>query len=481
MKTFTLSGDAAGREMVTRERAVELMQPITDAANAAGADGTVAFDKIQLSGKSFGLEAAEVVGEALARVTGVTVLDFSDVMSGRSFDDACVILARLTAPAACWPLVELNLSDNALGSAGVRACRAAMENKPQLARVYLNNDGLEHDAGDLLRDLFLANATPSVLTTFHIYNNLLKDAGAISLAPLFAKSPALTDLRLATTRVSEDGCRAVVQALVDGAQQFTHLDLSDNSMGADVVKLLARRVVARQKGAVKLQLSDVSGEEGIRSLLTALTRPGCSPTLTSLSLSDNEIGEDNRHHARLLSTALASKPALTHLDLEGNALGSAGAALVLDTLSTQCPALHSLNIAGNAIKGTTPLTKALHECLRSHSSSSSAAESSEAADSATDAGSSAWTMVNVNNNAFTAAQVSELRAVMKSLGDDGENEAETLLGTLSDNDDDPSDDDDDADEADDDDDAGSSDEEWATAATGADADVDELTAKVAAM
>ncbi len=61
---------------------------------------------------------------------------------------------------------------------------------------------------------------------------MMGDAGAIALAPLLAASPILEEFRMATTRVSKAGGKAVVAALVN-CKCLTRLDLSDNTLGDD--------------------------------------------------------------------------------------------------------------------------------------------------------------------------------------------------------------------------------------------------------
>ncbi len=79
--------------------------------------------KIRLSNKSFSVEAAEVVRDYLRALSDVVIADISDIIAGRPTEEALSVLVTICSGLKDFPLVEVDVSDNALGPRGVESCR----------------------------------------------------------------------------------------------------------------------------------------------------------------------------------------------------------------------------------------------------------------------------------------------------------------------------------------------------------------------
>ena len=77
---------------------------------------------ICLSNKSFDNGAATKIAEYVSSLSGVTVADISDIIAGRPEDEALRTLNIICSSLKKFELIEVNLSDNALGAKGVEAC-----------------------------------------------------------------------------------------------------------------------------------------------------------------------------------------------------------------------------------------------------------------------------------------------------------------------------------------------------------------------
>ena len=114
---FQLDG---GRELLNGSRMEELLATIP-----MDLDPTV----IRLSNKSFSVEAAEIIAVRLKEFKNVTIADISDIIAGRPEDEALQALTIICNSLSTNKLVELNISDNALGSKGVYACSSLISIK----------------------------------------------------------------------------------------------------------------------------------------------------------------------------------------------------------------------------------------------------------------------------------------------------------------------------------------------------------------
>ena len=115
-KVFSLSG---GREVVSESRAIELVA-------AAAISDFLEIEIIKLSNKSITDKAAEYIGsQVLSKCTNVKIVDISDCIAGRPEDEALRSLTAICDSLAHSTnnLIEVNVSDNALGIKGINACR----------------------------------------------------------------------------------------------------------------------------------------------------------------------------------------------------------------------------------------------------------------------------------------------------------------------------------------------------------------------
>jgi Ran GTPase-activating protein 1 len=343
MSTFSFDARCLDdkREMVDKARAVELLAPLH-----AAIESSQVVTKLTLCGKSFGIEAATYIGSVFGKLPAtVTSIDFNDCIAGQKTEDVGTILQSLCSPLKNQPLVEINLSNNALGHRGVSSVADMLANQPNLQRLYFNNDGLQGDAVALITKLVLGSQQDgtSRLRVFEIFNNMMGDAGAIALAPLLAASPILEEFRMATTRVSKAGGKAVVAALVN-CKCLTRLDLSDNTLGDDAGTMLAS-IVQQNPNLRILRLGDVGIERiSTKAILKALA--SSKPNLEELDLQHSDIGSGAT--LRSLIRFVLSNERLNKLQIESTNLKNRGAQALLKDLGSHS-ALQYLSLRGNEL------------------------------------------------------------------------------------------------------------------------------------
>jgi Ran GTPase-activating protein 1 len=171
---------------------------------------------IKLSNKSFSSEAALCISKHLLTFKNIEIADISDIIAGRAEEDALLTLKTICDSILGDKLIELNVSDNALGSKGVTACKSLFTRK-SLKRLYACNNGLSADACVLVAELLLESGCPE-LTTLHFYNNMSGDGGAAAIAgnqtvtstfcPLFSHIffLALTGMRIFIQTLCQISC-----------------------------------------------------------------------------------------------------------------------------------------------------------------------------------------------------------------------------------------------------------------------------------
>lgn len=344
VNVFQLTGP---REAVTESRARDLL-----AAVVCSSEPT----HLKLSNKSFSESSARVLAvELQERCRSVVCADLSDIIAGKSEEEALEVLRIICDSLGGCALQDLNLSDNALGRPGVLACQAVLSGKA-LRKLYVCNDGLSAEASETLFEILSKDGMPA-LSVFHFYNNMSGDGGAVAIAGLVRACPELVDFRFSATRAQRPGCLAVAQALTT-LTSLTSLDLGDCMFAGEAAVLLGQ-TLEKQMALTSLNLRDSGlGSEGIVIVVKAL-EAGPGRGLKVLDVSGNDIESDNVEH---LARLVANMPLLEELSLDDNCIESEGMALLAKSLA-MCPALRTLTActcevtAGGAYRLASALAK----------------------------------------------------------------------------------------------------------------------------
>ncbi|KAG6946444.1 hypothetical protein JG687_00016700 [Phytophthora cactorum] len=350
------------RELVTEARAHELVQTYADAEAQPPA-----FTHITLRNKSYTIEAARVIATFFSRLEArgafaqLTSVDFADMIAGRPEDEALQVLATLCdALSAIKTLTRIDLSDNALGEKGVRACFGLLQEQEQLQHMYFCNNGISAAAAGVIAQevlLFRGQDTPTKLETFHFYNNMSGDGGAIALAKLLPLSPALKDLRFSATRAQREGSLTFAKALAS-LKKLEKLDLSDNTFKAQGGEAIAA-AVKNMPNLVEVNLRDAAIEDdGLVAIAGALREGGAAKALTTLDVSGNDLTAEGM---LALGQMLRESAVLRVLQVEENEIGSKGAKIIAKALKVGSPALEKVvaNVNEIGASGALALVKAV--------------------------------------------------------------------------------------------------------------------------
>ena len=322
------------REFLTHETAEELLAPMLSPGSK--------IQKIKFSTKSFGVDAAEVAARAIRNVSGSLIdADMSDVIAGRPEDEALASLRIMCEALSTCKLRHLNLSDNALGEKGIRACSAAFENQDLLESIAFQNVGCSVHGCAALDELLQRTES---LRSFHLLNNMSGDEGAKSIAKVLFRCPVMEDFKMASSRVGPEGGLALANALANAGNRLVSLDLHDNPLTSEVASGLAT-VISRHVGLKKLNLNDTClGDDGIGPVAGALSMAAVE--LEDLQLELNEITLDA---AETLGNAIRGKHSLRRLNLRENELEDDGAVAVAKAVAG-LKGLEVIDACANQIK-----------------------------------------------------------------------------------------------------------------------------------
>ncbi|KAL5012624.1 hypothetical protein ScPMuIL_011175 [Solemya velum] len=144
----------------------------------------------------------------------------------------------------------------------------------------------------------------------------MKDIKAVCTALLF--DVITTCLSLSGTNMSTKSCRHVTE-LLDSSQRFSELDISNNYLGSEGVKIISD-YVRHDRLLLQLNLSGNKIHDRDTALIANIIQE--NTTLRSLLLSNNHFRETC---GRSLGTAIAKNTSLKELDLSWNHIRRLGA------------------------------------------------------------------------------------------------------------------------------------------------------------
>ena len=176
------------------------------------------------------------------------------------------------------PLVELELSDNALGERGLTRLTPLL-NGHSLQRIYLSNCGLSLASMETLRDAVLGNEGKMAKTLEEIVldRNMIGVQGAAVVREFLKECTNLQLISYRGCRPDREGTKYICQALDEltaaGDSKLRHIDMDDTTIGSDddsgVVPL--SKALSRSRWLTYLKIPDGGLQaEGMQMVADAL-------------------------------------------------------------------------------------------------------------------------------------------------------------------------------------------------------------------
>ncbi|XP_077997580.1 ran GTPase-activating protein 1-like [Glandiceps talaboti] len=287
------------------------------------------LQSLRLEGNTVGVAAALQIAKALERKPGFKRAKWSDMFTGRlrseippSLEGMCG--AIITSGAH---LVELDLSDNAFGPDGVRACAKLLQSESgySIQELKFNNNGLGIGGGKILSAALLechkkslSAGKPLSLKVFIAGRNRLENEGATALAAAFKAIGTLERVEMPQNGINHPGISALANAFAENSQ-LKILNLNDNTFtekGAQAMATAFHKMFKLEMINFGDCLVRSKGAEAIAEALKVGV-----PKLKELNLS---YGEIKIEAAMKLAESIEGKTQLVKLDLNGNYFGDEG-------------------------------------------------------------------------------------------------------------------------------------------------------------
>lgn len=290
-----------------------------------------------LQGNTLGIEAAKVIGDALAKHgSNLKRALWPDMFTGRLKSEIPIVLEHLSTGllTANVRLSELNLSDNAFGPIGMEGL-VKLLNSPvchELQILRLMNNGLGIGGAKMLAKALIDNyessckaGTPFKLKVLIAGRNRLENDGIIALSKFFSLVKTMEEITIPQNGIYCKGILALTASLLENPN-LKVLDVQDNLLTPLGAEALAK-VLPKLKNLKRLNIADcLIKSVGALAIAEALNN---HESLEYLDVSYNEI---NGESGLQLTQSLCDKVNLKEYNINGNRFGEETIEIITKTL-----------------------------------------------------------------------------------------------------------------------------------------------------
>merc|ERR1719412_585258 len=290
---------------------------------------------LTFSGNTVGIDAAQVIGQALEEHSELKYAHWKDIFTTREKTEIPPALKHLSRGlmTANVRLVELDLSDNAFGPIGMEGIVDLLKSPScfTLQELKLNNTGCGVTGGKLLAktlmECYKLSGGKLALRKFILGRSRQENAGATALAEVFKAMGSLEEVVMPQNGIYFEGLTALADAFSNNPN-LRILNMNDNTFTVKGAKAMAS-ALRKLNNLEILNLGDCLLKSGGTKLICrALT--GRHPNLTELVLDSNEI----RLKGGLeIVKAVEDKTNLQKLSFDANQFGASGLKQILQKLS----------------------------------------------------------------------------------------------------------------------------------------------------
>ena len=191
------------------------------------------------------------------------------------------------------------------------------------------------------------------LTSLHLLNNRVGDAGVTSIAEAIKVNKTLTDLKLSWNGFGDADATCIAEAIKVN-KTLIHLFLSGDGIGDVGASSIAEAIKVNKKLKNLFLSSNGIGDAGATSIAEAIK---VNKTLTNLQLFYIRISDAG---ATSIAEAIKVNKTLTNLNLSGNGIGDAGATSIAEAIKVN-KTLTNLNLSCDGVgdAGATSIAEAI--------------------------------------------------------------------------------------------------------------------------
>ena len=224
---------------------------------------------LELCHNSIGEKCAEALGEKIKNLKNLKKVDLSDCFVSRGAEELPKCLKFLLEGLIDKPIIELNLSDNALGPTASSGYEFFFEKNKTLQKLYLDNCGMGPVGTPSLMKIIKENKEMP-LKVLKYSRNKMENIGCKAISELIKEKKTLKKIKISDNEIFYEGIEDFLNTIKNN-ENIYWLDIRDNNFKKG--KNLAE-IVGSLPNIIHLDLSDLTIEDKdiIKSLFEILTK-----------------------------------------------------------------------------------------------------------------------------------------------------------------------------------------------------------------
>ena len=224
---------------------------------------------LELCHNSIGEKCAEALGEKIKNLKNLKKVDLSDCFVSRGAEELPKCLKFLLEGLIDKPIIELNLSYNALGPTASSGYEFFFEKNKTLQKLYLDNCGMGPVGTPSLMKIIKENKEMP-LKVLKYSRNKMENIGCKAISELIKEKKTLKKIKISDNEIFYEGIEDFLNTIKNN-ENIYWLDIRDNNFKKG--KNLAE-IVGSLPNIIHLDLSDLTIEdkETIKSLFEILTK-----------------------------------------------------------------------------------------------------------------------------------------------------------------------------------------------------------------
>jgi Ran GTPase-activating protein (RanGAP) involved in mRNA processing and transport len=271
---------------------------------------------LELCHNSIGEKCAEVLGTKIKNLKNLRLIDLSDCFVSRGSEELPKCLKFLLEGIIDKPIIELKLSDNALGPTAAPGYEFFFEKNKTLEKLYMDNCGMGPIGTPRLMKILKENKDMP-LKVLKFSRNKMENVGCSSISELIKEKKTLKEIKICDNEINKEGLNDFLNAIKDN-ENISWLDIHNNILTNKIKNI--HEIIGSLSNIIHLNLSDLTIEDKdiIKNIFETLTK------LTKLrefyfayNISDVDLENKSEFISQLLN-CLLQVDNLKEIHLESN-------------------------------------------------------------------------------------------------------------------------------------------------------------------
>ena len=225
---------------------------------------------LELCHNSIGEKCAEALGEKIKNIKNIKKVDLSDCFVSRGAEELPKCLKFLLEGLVDKPIIELNLSDNALGPSASSGYEFFFEKNKTLQKLYLDNCGMGPYGTPSLMKIIKDNKEMP-LKVLKYSRNKMESIGCSAISELVKEKKTLKKIKISDNEIGNKGLEDFLNSIKNNKNIYW-LDIHNNTLSNNMNSLAD--IIGSLSNIIHLDLSDLTIEDKdiIKSLFETLTK-----------------------------------------------------------------------------------------------------------------------------------------------------------------------------------------------------------------